>query len=585
MLNVEIETLDDQELRELIDEILKNPSSLKLTQNATPVSVILSLYEVKKDVAQKKRIQTAIHEILVNDFVLKTHDELDGDADQLLSMLANICGSLNVSKSYPVLRSLVDKGTFAPGGSFFQSKQTEKSILEALVIVQPPKLLAEVVWETYWDSNDPYFWDIALRGLANADLSLALLKVPSGFRRWREYPEFDFPRGLMEIINNIKDMKTKIELRKSMKDVSPSLVQQMMKHLKSMPATSETMEVLALWTEPIYSLGRIEVNRMNPFYIYYHRDLDGIACAVTFMLYLTKRYGHKTANMKTIPVDFDEKHRWEEFHIEQPSAILDFLFHPRANIYYDHHQKPFINNEFERSYASRIGDPYILLEKGESSATKLLFNDIKDLFELEFPDNFAMIQEMVNQVDRIDSAQYVDVDEWYSGSLQCIRLNRILLNNLNEDFCNKLVQDLIHSDIDRLLDTDEYKRLLAEADLKQKEEASIIEGILQPHGNVVLYDAVKPIPVQYRRFLPYKFHRNANFTVAVYDKRGTFEVSVGKNPWNSPDFEINVGELCMGFGGGGHKNVGGITFSNYNEALVTARRIVKVLQLPGNGQE
>lgn len=578
MQSLDISRMSDEELRTYLRGILKGEAVLNVVHDDVPSTRVLSLHQSQVDVRQKDRITAAISTILAEDFIGEVQVRLDARDDEFLADLAFLCESLKITESYRLLRALLDRGTHVPGENFFYQKNTERIILRALVVLQPPYLLIDTIWRIYWNSDDDFFWDVAFFGIRRSNLQLAISLLPDAYLRWRENRKMDFPQALYGILKTEMSREDFVKLRNVLGQVPSDDIVRIQSILEAKGISVDTRTMVF---PPVYTLDTIRQRSKDTIHIYYHRDLDGVSATVTLMLYLAQEYGRKAKGIATIPVDFDKKAIWQDYDVKQPSAILDFLYHPKALIYYDHHKKPFVNKGFEDSFNLRRQGKLFRLQRGGSSTTKLVFDDLIEFFRGRFSGQFEMIQQMVAETDGIDRARFADVDEWLRSGTPTGKLNRILNQVKDDDFYNKVIQDLCHKDIDTVLARPEYQRILVEAEERQAWEVESVRRILERDNDVVIYDsaidkAVPSYPVF--RLLGYKFYPEALFTVGIYKKMSHYEVSVGKNPWKPGIPDIDVGSLCISLGGGGHDDVGGVTLKTYEEAKMVSRAIIDSLK-------
>src|SRR5262249_53891823 len=73
--------------------------------------------------------------------------------------------------------------------------------------------------------------------------------------------------------------------------------------------------------------------------LYYHRDFDGVVSAAMLLSLL-----ETTPSLH--PVDYHLKSYWASMRLDSPAAIVDFLFHPDATVWIDHHVQPFVLSEW-----------------------------------------------------------------------------------------------------------------------------------------------------------------------------------------------------------------------------------------------
>ena len=67
------------------------------------------------------------------------------------------------------------------------------------------------------------------------------------------------------------------------------------------------------------------------------------------------------------------------------------------------------------------------------------------------------------------------------------------------------------------------------------------------------------------------------YSVGVIPTRSGFHITCGENPWNPPPRRVHVGELMEGYGGGGHRSVGGANPPDLQASRVAAGEVAEKL--------
>ena len=572
-----------RELKEYLEKILNREISLDELHDETPAYYIYAMYE-SSNKKEKKRIEKSILEILRGNYIEKQCLELSNLQDIILGDLAFLCEAFKIKESYMLLRSILDRGTLVGAKiCYFHSKDTEKKVLRSLIIIQPPKLLIENVWLLYWKNEDPFFWDVAFIGLRRADIIQTIDLLKEGFNRWKMNSQnFNFPQALFDLANQLKHKEHVQRIRKELAGLDFKQRDIIRKALVDKGLDQNRIE--EIFTTNAYDMSTID-NTKN-FYIYYHSDMDGIGSCVLTIIYLIKECNFKRKNIITIPVDFDLEKNWKEYRIEQPAAILDFLYHKDAEFWCDHHEDPFRKNEnFLHHYERRIENPRIFWDRNAPSNVYLIFSKWRNFFRKIDPDLYIRLKQMVEQITIIDSAKYVNVNQWYNCEFESLKIDLVLRYNRKTKYvyCNEVVEGLLRLGCKEFLKQASFQKKYKEARKafeRDFEESINSDRILRAIDGVVFYDSTKSSSRIFYRFFPYKFKPKSFYTVGIYQKRKKFEVSIGENPWSKPKNKIYIGSLCGAFGGGGHSSIGGITLDTYKNACEVSQRATAVLIAP-----
>src|ERR1700675_884013 len=93
--------------------------------------------------------------------------------------------------------------------------------------------------------------------------------------------------------------------------------------------------------------------------LYFHYPcFDGLVSAVLAWEFLEK---HEEWNIRDLqPVDYTLRDTWLSSELKTPCAIVDFLYHPRADFWADHHQTSMLTRAAEEDFQRRRGDACLL---------------------------------------------------------------------------------------------------------------------------------------------------------------------------------------------------------------------------------
>lgn len=145
-------------------------------------------------------------------------------------------------------------------------------------------------------------------------------------------------------------------------------------------------------------------------------------------LYLEKSRGWNFTAIE--PVTYDSKNRWLALPLPQNSAVVDFLYHPAAKFWADHHSTTFLTAEARADFERRKG-PWLIYDAQSRSCASLLWRTIgPDL------NSDPRLAEMVQWADKIDSADYESVEEALNGVAPALVLSRSLLIDGDADTAN-----------------------------------------------------------------------------------------------------------------------------------------------------
>jgi len=305
-----------------------------------------------------------------------------------------------------------------------------------------------------------------------------------------------------------------------------------------------------------------------PLTIHYHRDFDGMVSAAILAHCLQQRGEAPTWS----GLNYDQRKDWDNFQLGKRFAIVDFHFHPRAEYWFDHHPTTFLTPALRARY--RPGERW-QWDEDSPSCPPIILRHAEQHWGLAPSPRFL---EMSRWSDMIDAARFETVDQALFGDAAALRISRALAAAPELVWSDTLVRDMIDGSLDQVAARPDversYQRAARNRDLALRQFPPTV--ISTEHG-VVLYDASSN-KIRRERFAAFFHHPTALYSVGVIPTRGGFHVTAGQNPWNLPGPGPHIGEVMEGYGGGGHRAVGGANAASLEEARRVAGEVAETLR-------
>ncbi len=280
-------------------------------------------------------------------------------------------------------------------------------------------------------------------------------------------------------------------------------------------------------------------------------DFDGLVCAV-----LLKKVGIIEDILFVHPKDMQDG----IIAVSENDITTNLPYVEGVHLAFDHHTSETIRNTGERS--NHIIDP------DAPSAARVVYRHYGG--EQTFP---AEWNEMMAAVDKADSAQY-DIDEVLNPSgwalMNFLMDARTGLGRFREfrisnyQLMMELIEKCITLTIDEIIalpDVQERVKLFQEhAELAKKQ----IQKCSKVYENVVVLDLRNEETIYAaNRFMIYALHPECNLSIHVMWglKKQNTVFAIGKSIVNRSS-AMNIGELCLAYGGGGHHNAGTCQIGN-----------------------
>lgn len=306
------------------------------------------------------------------------------------------------------------------------------------------------------------------------------------------------------------------------------------------------------------------------FSIYFHRDFDGICSAAVFSA-CARAMNPPITPTEYVPVDYDLRKSWLERRLNTPCAIVDFLYHPDADWWFDHHETTFIRRDWELSYHSDSRHVWCTSYK---SCPRLILDSVSDAQLRRRLD--GRFSEYLDWCDLIDSASYqspIQAVEWREPALQ---INATLSQNATPEYLEYLIESFGKLSISQVANLSEVRIRYDKAQAWQTEAISYIRRIANLNNDVAFIDLAGH-PNLFHRYAAYYLWPELKFQVALYKVGERYKVTVGSNPWRrfeGPDLSA----ICERYLGGGHPTVAGIMTSSRKQALRIAKEICRILR-------
>ena len=316
--------------------------------------------------------------------------------------------------------------------------------------------------------------------------------------------------------------------------------------------------------------------------IYFHNDFDGRAASAVMLAFLRSR-GDNIEHY--IPVKYDVIPKWiDDRFLEKnklfkgkhnPAIIVDFPYHPQAAFWFDHHLRPFRKDGWEAKFkpdrARRYDDSY-------RSACHLVYDSLKEGFGWRPP---AHLRELVKWLNVIDFADYKSARQTIEMKEPAIQINNFIEEH-SEDLKTTVatIKFLAEKPLSDFVKQPRIKRTIAELRRGTAAALKFYEKNLKISGRVLVIDLTGFPYSEMGHYAPYYLHPELLYAIRFHPFPGKptlFHINVGANPWRRKENKKNIGALLKGYGGGGHKDVGGVEINGKKNMLKTVDEIVAFL--------
>ena len=298
------------------------------------------------------------------------------------------------------------------------------------------------------------------------------------------------------------------------------------------------------------------------FSLYFHSScFDGIVSSIMTVDFLESTQGGTLNGL--IPVDYGARTTWLSREISTPCAVVDFLYHPQASFWADHHSTTFLTDEARKDFEMRRGKWFVYDDQSGSCACLL-----RKHFSESFGFTNSRYDEMVEWADKIDSARYSTVEEAVLGEAPALRIRASLAAGDGDEFSRRLVNELRSHNLSQVAELPIVKERAERVQAKIRAGLNCFaQAARLDNGEIVVFDVKSQKDVMISRYAPYYFFPEARYSVGVVRSPNGAKITAMRNPWREfasvhlgKVFE-NLGRTFEGVGGGGHQRVASVILS------------------------
>jgi hypothetical protein len=313
--------------------------------------------------------------------------------------------------------------------------------------------------------------------------------------------------------------------------------------------------------------------------LYFHYPcFDGLVSAAVAWDYLETTEDWRIEDLS--PVNYHLQRTWLETPLPPRAAVVDFLYHPDAAFWADHHATSFLTEEVRRTYERLRSERYLLYDSASPSCAMLLWKR----FGASSSDE-PRFGEMVRWADRIDAARYETVEEAVFGSSAALEINATLSFDGDPDYGKRLLRSMRTMTLGEVAELPEVRA--RSADIRSRTELGLreVKGTIRlTHGDIAAFEANPGRESTVNRYSAYHFFPGARYSVALVNSGEDSKLTAMRNPWL--DFEgVDLGPIFKKYGGGGHKRVASVVIrrSSGLDPRSVQREIVEEISMLDQG--
>lgn len=282
-------------------------------------------------------------------------------------------------------------------------------------------------------------------------------------------------------------------------------------------------------------------------------DFDGLACAM-----MLKELGLINDIKFVHPKDVQDG----KIELSKTDITTNLPYDPRVGLAFDHHE-----SEEDRLRATETSGK-LIIDPNARSAARVLYEYYGGR------DKFPRISdELMDAVDKGDSADFTEEEILHPTGwvlLHYLMDARTGLGRFhdfrisNYDLMMELIDYCLEHSIDEILELPDVKERIDLYFEQEKLFKEQLQRIAKVEGDCVILDFRNEEVIHAgNRFMIYALYPEAKYSVHVvwgFKKQNT-AVMIGKSIINKSGV-VDIGQLCLAYGGGGHHNAGTCQLSN-----------------------
>jgi hypothetical protein len=288
--------------------------------------------------------------------------------------------------------------------------------------------------------------------------------------------------------------------------------------------------------------------------LYYHRDYDGVVAAA--MVHASIRM-----ELDLHPVQYGPNLDWTDHGLAPHSGVVDFLYHPDAALWVDHHVTTFSTDALRESFRE---DAFHVFAPAAASCPGVIVG-------LPWFSGGAHWSEYVRWADVIDGATYESPSQANDLSNPHMLLSYVIAELTEPAPLAAVVRAISRGPVGDVLELDEVRGTRARVLRDDSRIRERLSKLLRVEGQVALLDQ-SDLVIPFRRYLAYERYPQSRYGIGLYRDKDATIVSVGENPWNEPG-PVHLGQLCREFGGGGRRATAGVPLPSVERARSLAALI------------
>lgn len=303
--------------------------------------------------------------------------------------------------------------------------------------------------------------------------------------------------------------------------------------------------------------------------IYHGQCLDGVSSAALLADFLN-RIGITKIKFQGISYPFSFQW-WRNLQPKEHLAILDFRYHPKANIWLDHHESTFTFSDWQKKYRPKF---FIFYDSSAPSTTGLLYRFLQTHFSFSLNHSW---QSYIEKVDICDSFSFTNYQSIIKPRNLAFKLFLLVKEkkNLEKKLRSLLFRKPIR-EINRMITKDFF-------DLQKKFRKLLVKisQISQLTSSTVILDFCPVKNPALVKLLVFFLYPEKKYLWLSWQEKDFYHYRIYLNSirYSAEENKVHLGLLVnkLHKTGGGHKGVGAGQVKSKEVLMMIKRKILAQL--------
>lgn len=313
--------------------------------------------------------------------------------------------------------------------------------------------------------------------------------------------------------------------------------------------------------------------------VYFHNDFDGRASTALMLAFLRSR-GDTIEHY--VPMNYEILSEWldEDFFkkhklfrgTRNPAIVVDFLYHPNAAFWFDHHPTTFKKEAWQKKFRQSKSHHY---DPSARSACRVVYSALKKDFGWKPPRHLT---ELAKWLDLIDGAQYRSARQTVLMKEPALQANNYIEENAGAP---RITEWSIRFLSERPLKDYVKQAQVAKGVREIRKNTNAALDFYRNHskivGSVMVMELLPGRFSESVHYAPYYLHPKLIYAIRFRKQNKFYHLNVSSNPWRKKENHAHIGEILKRYGGGGHKGVGGLELKTLAEVGRVIDEIIPIL--------